>query len=200
MVFPSGSVVKNPPANSGDAGLLPGSRRSPRGGCGASASSILAWEIPWTEEPGNYSSCSHRGVGHDLVTKQQPSCRNKPLQISEPDFPHLLIKRGEFSKIKDAPTILCHETLHERSGDKTAKIDSLLLIRGGVLKYLPSHFITQELWGTHIGYFWTGSVLNSLDSSSLIIPWFYDSLKRERKVVKNYTHSVTKWTGEMPGM
>ena len=79
------------------------------------------------------------------VTKQQQSCRSKPLQISEPDFPHLLIKRGEFSKIKDAPTILCHETLHERSGDKTAKIDLLLLIRGGVLKYLPSYFITQEL-------------------------------------------------------
>ena len=32
---------------------------------------ILAWEIPWTEEPG---SCSPRGfkrVGQDLATKQQ---------------------------------------------------------------------------------------------------------------------------------
>ena len=27
--FPGGSVVKNPPANEGDAGLIPGSRRSP---------------------------------------------------------------------------------------------------------------------------------------------------------------------------
>ena len=192
-------MVKNPPANSGDAGLIPGSGRSPRGGCGQLPPGFLLGKSHG-EEPGGLSSCIHERVGHDLVTKQQQSCRSKPLQISEPDFPHLLIKRGEFSKIKDAPTILCHETLHERSGDKTAKIDLLLLIRGGVLKYLPSYFITQELWGTHIGYFWTGSVLNSLDSSSLIMPWFYDSLKKERKVVKNYTHAVTKWTREMPGI
>ena len=37
MGFPSGSVVKNPPANAGDvkdAGLIPGSGRSPGGGRG----------------------------------------------------------------------------------------------------------------------------------------------------------------------
>ena len=32
--FPRGSVVKNPPANSGDAGLIPGLGRSPGGGNG----------------------------------------------------------------------------------------------------------------------------------------------------------------------
>ena len=32
--FPGGSVVKNPPANAGDAGLIPGSGRSPREGNG----------------------------------------------------------------------------------------------------------------------------------------------------------------------
>ena len=35
--FPGGSVVKNPPANAGDSGdasLIPGSRRSPGGGNG----------------------------------------------------------------------------------------------------------------------------------------------------------------------
>ena len=49
--FPGGSVVKNPPANAGDAGSIPGSGRSPGEGNG-NHSSILAWEIPWTEEPG----------------------------------------------------------------------------------------------------------------------------------------------------
>ena len=29
MGFPGGSVAKNPPANAGDAGLIPGSGRSP---------------------------------------------------------------------------------------------------------------------------------------------------------------------------
>ena len=32
--FPGGSVVKNPPANAGEAGLIPGPIRSPRGGNG----------------------------------------------------------------------------------------------------------------------------------------------------------------------
>ena len=32
--FPSGSVVKNPPTNAGDMGLIPGSRRSPGEGNG----------------------------------------------------------------------------------------------------------------------------------------------------------------------
>ena len=47
----SGSVVKNLPANAGDAGLIPESGRSLEKEM-AILSSILAWEIPWTEEPG----------------------------------------------------------------------------------------------------------------------------------------------------
>ena len=34
-------------------------------------SSILAWEIPWTEEPVGYSPWGSQRVGHDLVTKQR---------------------------------------------------------------------------------------------------------------------------------
>ena len=34
MGFPSGLVVKNPPANAGDTGLIPGLGRFPRGGNG----------------------------------------------------------------------------------------------------------------------------------------------------------------------
>ena len=37
-------------------------------------SSILAWEIPWTEEPGGLESLGSHRVGHDLATKQQQSC------------------------------------------------------------------------------------------------------------------------------
>ena len=33
-------------------------------------SSILAWEIPWTEEPGGLQSMGSERVGHNLVTKQ----------------------------------------------------------------------------------------------------------------------------------
>ena len=34
-------------------------------------SSILAWRIPWTEEPGRLQSMGSQRVRHDLVTKQQ---------------------------------------------------------------------------------------------------------------------------------
>ena len=34
-------------------------------------SSILAWRIPWTEEPGRLQSMGPRRVGHDLATKLQ---------------------------------------------------------------------------------------------------------------------------------
>ena len=34
-------------------------------------SSVHAWEIPWTEEPGGYSAWDCKRVAHDLVNKQQ---------------------------------------------------------------------------------------------------------------------------------
>ena len=50
-------VVKNLPANAGDirdVGLILGSGRSPEEGM-ATHSSILAWRIPRTEEPGGFT-------------------------------------------------------------------------------------------------------------------------------------------------
>ena len=47
-------MVKNPSASAGDmrgASSIPGSGRSPGGGHGNSLC-IVAWRIPWTEEPG----------------------------------------------------------------------------------------------------------------------------------------------------
>jgi len=38
----------------------------------ATHSSIFAWKIPWTEEPGGYNPWGHKRIGHNLVTKQQP--------------------------------------------------------------------------------------------------------------------------------
>ena len=51
-------MVKNPPANAGDAGdagLTSGSGRSPGEGNG-NPLQYLAWEIPWTEESGGLPS------------------------------------------------------------------------------------------------------------------------------------------------
>ena len=54
MGFPSGAVVKDSPTKAediGEVGLILGSRRSP-GEEMATHTSILVWEISWTEEPG----------------------------------------------------------------------------------------------------------------------------------------------------
>ena len=48
--FPGGSVVKNLPANAEDTGSL--GQEDPLGKEMATHSSILAWRIPRTEEPG----------------------------------------------------------------------------------------------------------------------------------------------------
>ena len=52
--LPGGAVVKNPPANVGDArdmALISG-WEDPLEEELATHSSVLAWEIPWTEKPG----------------------------------------------------------------------------------------------------------------------------------------------------
>ena len=48
-------MVKNLPAGAGDAGSIPGPGRSP-GEESGTHSSILAWRIPRTEEPGKLQS------------------------------------------------------------------------------------------------------------------------------------------------
>ena len=50
--FPGGSVVKNPPVNAGDAGLMPELGKDALEKEMTVHSLILAWEIPQTEEPG----------------------------------------------------------------------------------------------------------------------------------------------------
>ena len=53
--FPGDSDVKEAAYNMRDLGSIPGSGRSPKKGMDTH-SSILAWRIPWTEEPGGLQS------------------------------------------------------------------------------------------------------------------------------------------------
>ena len=73
-----GTVLKNPPASAEDArdrGLIPGSGRSLEEKR-AIHFSILAWKIPWTEEPGRLQSMglrlstAHIGFGHLAWSRQ----------------------------------------------------------------------------------------------------------------------------------
>ena len=57
-------TVKNLPANAGDWVQSPG-REDPLEKGMAILSSILAWRIPWTEEPGGLQFMGSQRVGHD---------------------------------------------------------------------------------------------------------------------------------------
>ena len=59
-------MVKNLACKAGDLDLIPGSGRSPGEGNG-NPSSILAWRIPWTEEPGGLQS-----MGLQSDTTEEP--------------------------------------------------------------------------------------------------------------------------------
>ena len=63
MGFPVDAVVKNPPANAGEADSISGLGR-PLELQMATHSSILAWKISWTEEPGGLRSMESQRVGH----------------------------------------------------------------------------------------------------------------------------------------
>ena len=61
-------VAKNPPDSAGyvrNASSIPGSERSPGGDGMESRSSILAWRIQRTEEPGGLQSMGSQIVGHN---------------------------------------------------------------------------------------------------------------------------------------
>ena len=56
MTFPGGSDCKESTCNAEEVGSISGLGRFPEEGNGNTThSSILAWRIPWTEEPADYS-------------------------------------------------------------------------------------------------------------------------------------------------
>ena len=55
-------MVKESAFNGEDTGSIPESERSSEEGNG---SPLLAWRVPWTEEPGRLQSMGSQRVGHD---------------------------------------------------------------------------------------------------------------------------------------
>ena len=62
--LPGGSDGKESAYNSGDPGSVPGQEDFLEKGM-ATQSHILAWRIPWTEEPGRLLSMRLQRVGHN---------------------------------------------------------------------------------------------------------------------------------------
>ena len=75
--FPGGSVVKNLLAEQ-EMRVRSLGWEDPLKKEMATHPSTLAWEIPWTEEPGGLQSVGSKRVRPDLVTKQQQRMETHP--------------------------------------------------------------------------------------------------------------------------
>ena len=75
MVFPGGPDGKEYVCNAGDPCSIPKLGRSPGEGM-TTHSSILAWRIPWTEDPGRLQSMGKQRVGHNWETEQQQEVKD----------------------------------------------------------------------------------------------------------------------------
>ena len=64
----------------------------------ATHSSISAWEIQWTEEPGGIQFLGSQRVGNNRVTKQQQRVRLKQKETVESGFSY---KRGHKTYAQD---------------------------------------------------------------------------------------------------
>ena len=66
--------IKNLPANAEEAGDVGSSLgwEDPLEEGMATHCSVLAWRIPWTEEPGGLQSTGSQRVRHDSTTKSSP--------------------------------------------------------------------------------------------------------------------------------
>ena len=75
LIFLVAQMVKNQPLKQ-ETQVRSLGQEDPLGEEMATHSSVLAREIPWTEEPGRLRFMGSRGVGHDLATKQQQGLCN----------------------------------------------------------------------------------------------------------------------------
>ena len=124
-------MVKNPPANAGDAERWVWSlgQEGPLKKGMATHSSILAWKIPWTEEPGGLHSMGLQRVQHDLATNT---------------FTFTTLQTGEASALspaftlgKDQTQVFLAETPGDSSGRSPWGISHLSWSDGGGGTLLP---------------------------------------------------------------
>ena len=92
MDFPGGSDGKESACNAGDMGSIFGSGRSPGEGNGYH-SSILAWRIPWTEEPEELQSTGLERVDRFKQLTLSLSVGNYSIFINSPGVKQEILRK-----------------------------------------------------------------------------------------------------------
>ena len=92
----------------------------------ATHSSILAWEIPQTEEPSGLQSMGSQRVKHDLATKQQ---QHYSVELPIPSYPQSTEAQSWHEIISLLPSILYKDELERQSDVSSEKTKSMDLMR-----------------------------------------------------------------------
>ena len=79
--FPGGSDGKESICNVGDLGSIPSQEDPIEKGMATHSTSILAWRIPWTEEPDRLQSMGSQRLGHNWATITPKQLYNKFLLL-----------------------------------------------------------------------------------------------------------------------
>ena len=103
--FPGSSMVKNPPATQ-EMWVRSLGKEDPLEEQTASHSNILAWEIPWTEEPGRILSMGLQRVRHDCVTKHTQT------HITWPHVNIHLVVPGKQSNVKAPQSVFLFHPIY----------------------------------------------------------------------------------------
>ena len=111
----------------------------------ATYNSILALEIPWTEEPGGLQSLGLKSVGHDLMTEQQRSRPHWALQLVK--LPPEIALDNVLTKVRT----------RGRAGDEVGRegqVTSALKVSKGDIKDcgMGGHFLLHQRPGRKKNY------------------------------------------------
>ena len=110
-------LVKASDYNAEDPGSIPGSGRSPGEGNG-NPLSILAWRIPWREEPGRLQSTGLQRAGHDWATSLTHSL-NSTLCIRWVGKGLVVLAIPENPTVTGALSICLSNGLHRKTNKKS---------------------------------------------------------------------------------
>ena len=145
--FSDGSDSKESACNAGDSSSLPGQEDPLEEGM-ATHSSILAWRIPWTEEPGGLQFMGSQRVRHDWMTNTQTQLGYYKISGQTwPMFQSLCLSCDQlgciFSRVRGSQRYTCMEPAAFWAPTVQTLILILIIIMWG--EYYCPHFACEEV-------------------------------------------------------
>ena len=175
-----------------DVGSIPGLGRSPGVG-NATCSSILAWKIPWIEEPGRLQSMGSQRVGHTHWLSEPVRCSCPPHCRSEG---MLLIHSVIYPKLKLQS--VCFQIFQVFSCIQNSgflKEDHTHILRAMSFFSFWIAYVDVHMWHIQISIYWTSSWGNTATGPEV------HEIKKENtknKSVAVYAGIIiARWQGEV---